>query len=33
MGKDREENHDIPGGGDMAESPTRNFADFSPKDG
>jgi non-specific serine/threonine protein kinase/serine/threonine-protein kinase len=33
MGKDREENHDIPGSGDMAESPTRSFADLSPKDG
>jgi len=33
VGKDREENHDIPGSGDMAESPTRSFADLSPKDG
>ena len=33
MGKGREENHDIPGSGDMAERPTRSFADLSLKDG
>jgi len=33
MGKDREENQDIPGSGDMADFPTRSFADLPPKDG
>jgi hypothetical protein len=33
MGEDREENHDIPGSGDMTELPTRRFADLTPKDG
>jgi len=33
MGKDREENQDIPGSGDMAELPTHRFADLTPKDG